>query len=232
LLIPKSSGCGENNTSVGKFDDYVYADLLTISRHLVIEDIKATLTAGEAIAYFYCKSGSTEPTEVFRCLIRQLISQALGQKTPSMILREFVSSQNKGNEQRDVSAQGVFSLQNCVDYMVELGKALPGATTIIVDAVDECEDTEYFLDLLDRLTDECQNIKLFITSREDFGVVHRYSDTPNLFISSEDNQADIERFVRTRLNECIQRKRLLRGNVDDELREHIVETLRSKAGGM
>lgn len=75
-------------------------------------------------------------------------------------------------------------------------------------------------------------MKIFFSSRNDYDIELEFHRKPNISIEVTDNSTDIELYVRTEVVRCIEEKRLLRGGVDDTLKELVISSLMKTAGGM
>ena len=75
-------------------------------------------------------------------------------------------------------------------------------------------------------------MKVFISTRDDNDIVSSLKTCPNVSISVTNNNKDIERFVNSHVEKAIKEKRLLCGNISDELKLYIIKALSEKAGGM
>ena len=71
-------------------------------------------------------------------------------------------------------------------------------------------------------------VKIFISSRPDLDIKHRFSGGPNMEIRATDNEKDIAMFV----DDKIKDKKEWYCKISSELRELIFETLMSKSNGM
>ena len=131
-------------------------------------------------------------------------------------------------------AAGPLTLDESTALIIELSQDRP-LTTIIVDALDEC-DLSSRGDLLDALSrilqDSCGLMKILVSSRADADIVCHFSDCLNLQIEASQNQEDIENYVNSEVEYLISRKKLLRGNVTEDLKETIARYLREQAKGM
>ena len=74
--------------------------------------------------------------------------------------------------------------------------------------------------------------KVFISSRHSLDIEDHLRDLPHVCIEARDNAEDIENYVRRELTLAIQEKRLLRGNVPQELRKRIEGVNLRDANGM
>jgi len=125
------------------------------------------------------------------------------------------------------------TVTECVELILALLKSNPA--TIIIDALDECNRARRHELLLafDKIIQKSANVvKIFVSSRDDHDIVCRLENSPNVFIRARDNGEDIERFVRSEVHQSIMDKRLLSGNVSDELKSRIISILIEGAQGM
>lgn len=111
-------------------------------------------------------------------------------------------------------------------------------TTILIDALDECDkDTrEVLFDVLEHLVSDSSPghnpIKIFVTSRNDGDLRRRLENSSNIYIQERDNSADINLYIASEIEICIEKGRLLDGVVDNDLKEHIIDVLQKGAHGM
>lgn len=110
-------------------------------------------------------------------------------------------------------------------------------TTIVVDALDECDPLKRkgFLDSVKIIVNSPSTgriVKVFISSRNDNDIVLRLDEVPNLWIEAKDNQEDIRRFVQEEVTRCIEDQELLYGNVTNELKQKIITSLTNGSQGM
>lgn len=129
----------------------------------------------------------------------------------------------------DGFASGPLGFKLCSSLLVLLLEIFP-KTTIIIDALDESDPAErgQLLDLLGEFINSSKNlIKIFISSRDDVDIQLKLANIPNLYIETQDNQGDIERFIH---REMLTNKRLFQ--LPDELKDQVISTLASKAKGM
>ena len=118
--------------------------------------------------------------------------------------------------------------------IIELSRYRP-LTTIIIDALDECEQF-LRLELLDALKEILQAssglVKILVSSREVGDIVYQLEGCLNLEILASKNQADIVRFVDRGVDDLVKNRQLLSGKISDELRHEIKQVLCEKAGSM
>ena len=113
---------------------------------------------------------------------------------------------------------------------------LYGATTIIVDALDECDpvNRHEMLEAFEMILAESSGlVKLFVSSRDDQDIVNLLRDYPSLKISSSKNTADIRAFVEAKTKDLIGKRRLLRhSDAKAEMQKLIVDQVHAGADGM
>jgi hypothetical protein len=71
-----------------------------------------------------------------------------------------------------------------------------------------------------------------VSSRDDDDIILELEAVPNLYVDAADNAGDIERFILREISSSIDRRMLLRGKVNDQLKRQIISTLVEKADGM
>ena len=119
------------------------------------------------IAYFYCVRSTKgvadcDPNRVLRSLLRQLVW----------------TSDNSIDENTADAMRGRKGLPStdCINLLVQQIKTTD-RTTIIIDALDECEDFELLLEHLVDLSERCKpQLRLFLSSRD-----HIEVQRPSLF---------------------------------------------------
>lgn len=186
----------------------------------------------ELLAYFYCARNAAEPqradpNEILRSLLRQLSSSKA-----DFLIREPVRKKSKELQDEGFDPRGL-RIDECKQLILNILEHSPA--TIVIDALDECDPSRRYL-LLDSLQEILQGsanlVKIFVTSRDDGDIVCRLRDSPNLYIRAEDNGEDIHNFVKLEVEQSIEKKRLLSGNVSTELKLLMIETLNQGAQAM
>lgn len=199
-------------------------------------DGKSLNSATSAFAYFYCTRGEAEiaradPDEIMRAALKQLACFDASQPIHAAVLREYNKRQKDADE--DGSDPSKLSLQDCKELVLKIADQIP--IVVIIDALDECDPPRRH-ELLQALRDIVQKsnslVKVMVSSRNDLDIVCRLSSVPNVYISSDDNGEDVDRFVKHELDKAIDEQRLLQGRISASLRQRILENLRSRAHGM
>lgn len=185
----------------------------------------------EALAYFYCKQGEARlsiPEAILRSLVRQLSHKSTGSALHKPTIAAFEAHTTK-----NVFDDGL-EIQECVSLIIKLADLNP-QSTIAIDALDECNNDlrhDLFRALRAIATTSTNSVKIFISSRQDDDIKLEFKSESNISIDVEDNSADIELYVRTEIDHCIEEKKLLRGKVDSALKELVISSLLKSAGGM
>lgn len=89
-----------------------------------------------------------------------------------------------------------------------------------------------FLALRKIIQESASLVKVFVSSRDDHDIIHRLQNSPNLYIHSEDNGEDIDRFADSQVTPAIREEKLICGKVTRDLKDTIIKTLILKAEGM
>lgn len=121
------------------------------------------------------------------------------------------------------------SFETCKEQLLEAVN-LYSRTTIILDALDECEPKSRWrlvetLELL--LTNSERPIKIFISSRPDQDIRKKFRNKPNIEIQAKHNETDIQKFVS---GEIV--KHGSWGEMPPSLQADIINTLLKQSDGM
>jgi hypothetical protein len=183
------------------------------------------------VAYFYCIRDSAEleradPTQILRCIARQFAYDT----TASAIRPAAI------NKYEELTEGGIGDRQPDLDQsaalIIDLTEGLASAT-IIIDAMDECEDILALLEKLGWILQRAKiPIRLFISSRIEKKISIGLENLPTLTIEIGENSGDIGLFIRTEVERAISKKSLLSGEISPETKQKIIETLTAGAQGM
>jgi hypothetical protein len=196
---------------------------------MVIETLISRLAGKEPVVYFYCNKNGPQrqdPEVLMQAILKQLSIAYPG------LSKAIVADYNQRLE--DGMAAGTLRFQESQSLILSLLDLYP-QTTIVVDALDECDPGERWrlLEVFKTLLDSVGSlVKIFVSSRDDIDIKLQLEGLPNLYIDSKETSHDIERFVNREIETAIRNKRLLRGKVRDDLKLHIVNTIVEKAQGM
>ncbi|ERF70048.1 hypothetical protein EPUS_03600 [Endocarpon pusillum Z07020] len=192
--------------------------------------------AAAPVAYFYCARNAAEPLraepdEVVRALLKQLVHSEGRKQISSSLEDAFLTRQREADE--DGCDPALLSIDECTPLILNWLRDNP--VTIIIDALDECSPVRRheLLTALDTIVSQAENVvKVFVSSRDDIDIVLRLANSPNISIRANDNAKDIITYTNTEVSRAIQERRLLLGNVSDELRHKIIDALVDGARGM
>jgi nucleoside-triphosphatase THEP1 len=188
------------------------------------------------LAFFYCARNTdekerAEPDVVLRSILKQLCCTELDAPISKDVVDVYLANL------RDAEKIGCdplpLSLDETANLIIKLCNWKPAI--IVLDALDECnnERRQKLLAALDCIIQKSkETVRILVSSRDDDDIVCKLENSPNIYISSSDNQADISRFIDQELGRSINERCLLRGNVTDNLRDLITTTLLHGAQGM
>jgi hypothetical protein len=189
-----------------------------------VQDMVHQSTANEGLAFFYCNRTDPErrdPLSVVQSYVRQLSTPANKTDKFQKSLRETCLKPIKEGSRLDFGICKAIILESVNLYR---------RTTIILDGLDECDETSRgkVLDLLYTVQTEAANpVKLFIASRPDQDIRARFQSQPNIEIHATDKQADIERFIADRISDLGRSHPILL-----EMGEMVSEELIRRSDGM
>jgi hypothetical protein len=200
-----------------------------VCRSAVIDFLNSETTRHEPIVYFYCSR--SDPSRRNSAIIMQSVVKQLSLVYPH--LPEYVVEEYNRRREDDFAA-GFLDFEESQDLLISLLSAFP-QTTIVIDALDE-NDVEERLRLLGALQDILRRtssiVRIFVASRDDQDIKLHLEHVPNLFIKAEDNRHDIERFIHREVEHSINTRRLLRGQITNELKKRIISVIADGAKGM
>jgi hypothetical protein len=180
------------------------------------------------LAYFYCDRNQPdcrEPTLLLNSFVRQLsVSKKDGSIQPPIV---ELYKQKK----RTGFASGTLDIEESRDILLQLVQSCP-QITLVVDALDECNKRTrtQLVDILDMLVSQSPNlVKIFISSRPDQDIKHRFNGGPNMEIKATDNRNDITKFVVDKMDNS---PLYWRSQIGPDLRKEICEKLVNKSEGM
>lgn len=202
---------------------------------IVIEDAIRRFKSGQSPlpAYFYCSRTTAElqrsdPNAVMASILRQLSSPDKDMPLHQELVDKF-------KEHGEGFKSDGLMLQQSLELILHLTESHE-LTTIIVDALDECDrkTREILLGAFATIVVESAGlVKIFVSSRDDQDIVCTLREYPNLDISSNRNTADINTFVESETIRLVQKQKLLRNSrAKAELQALIIGYVREHADGM
>jgi len=186
----------------------------------------------DKVVFFYCKRDEEDRRDRQNILLTLVKQLACPPATDTGIYREAVEAYQR--EQEGPSSRCQLSTKDCLQLLNQL-LAHYEHPAIVLDAIDECpEETRSSIieDLRSILDNARHPVKVFISSRHSLDIKVRLQDLLHVRIRAQDNAEDIENYVTTELAVRVQHKRLLRGKISLELKEHIKKVLLKDANGM
>ena len=197
----------------------------------------STWASSAPLAYFYCAKNPFEleradPDEIMRSIVRQLtFSRDAQRNVHDTLLVDY--------ERREAEAKingfkvPRLRIAECIKLILDITGSNPA--TIVIDAVDEVQESRRYelLDALIQITKESANIvKVFVTSRNNNNIFALLADIPRICIYSHNSRVDMELFVRYHVALAVRSRRLLDGNVTDNLQKDLVQALLDGSGEM
>lgn len=123
----------------------------------------------------------------------------------------------------------LLDIDKCGEVLLDLINSYP-ATTIVLDALDECEPDSRgeLMTVLDDLMEQSHNpLKILISSRRDQDIRSHFQGKPTIEIQATDSQSDIAKFVHVKM---AQDKRWAK--LSPSLRREVETTLLTGSQGM
>jgi hypothetical protein len=207
----------------------------TFLTSLVIDKLTESAT-DDTVLYFYCRYNEEERRQAL-AILRSLVRQAffalkLGSPAADAVEEMYAEQERKG------FSHGGLGSKECLDLLAttilpSLGSN--GRIFIVIDALDECEDSSR-TELLRAFQHICSlvdiPVRIFVSSRDNDDIVLHLDNRPNVYINSEKNSSDVRAFVDEEVDKAINERRILRGKVDNSVRESIKSALVQGANGM
>ena len=183
--------------------------------------------------YFYCTRNPAEPCRASPDTILASLVRQLACSTSDGPILEPVREIYKSREANGFAA-GPLTLEESSALIIQLSQDRP-LTTVVIDALDEC-DLSSRGDLLDALFTILQAsrslVKILVSSRADVDIASRLSDCFNLDLKASRNQEDIDCYIKSEVDNLIDRKKLLYGKISEEMKRKIKKVLHEQAQGM
>lgn len=177
--------------------------------------------------FFYCLRTQDErrdPANVLRSFIKQLA--LANEKAYEILCRRYNRKRRAG------FLSETFSVDECEELLKDMLPCVP-MTVLILDALDECflETRGKLIDVLNSLIEYGLPVKVLISSRRDGDIKEQLIEKANVSISATDNEEDIMKFVRERIDKHRETKRGAWA-IPSELEQKIVTTIQDKSDGM
>ena len=188
----------------------------------MIEDLKRNKRPGSELAIFYCdyKFGEKSQTDfILRSLLEQLFHSFNSSLQAPPVVQEILAEFSTARSVAEIPL---------TDLIIRLTKWYEDVT-VVIDALDECEDRRNILTLLGQLP---SSVRLFVTSRNEVDIRSSFQSYPKLWeqgIGPDDVASDIRNYIVRRLDDHLLQ---FPNSWDRSLTHTIIETLVEKANGM
>jgi Cdc6-like AAA superfamily ATPase len=191
----------------------------------VIDHIQSQLetSPSHGFAFFYCnrnETGRREPLSILRSYVRQLsIATGISDGIRKGLKDLYQDMRMKSSD---------IGFDTCKQHLHE-AVSLYDKTTIVLDALDECEPNSRFqiIDMIDSLLSHSKRVNVFVSSRRDRDIRNIFSKTPNIEIQASDNEKDIQSFVDSEISKHQNWKEM-----PSSLKQDIVDVLLNRSGEM
>ncbi|KAL1957574.1 hypothetical protein VTO42DRAFT_5685 [Malbranchea cinnamomea] len=178
------------------------------------------------LVYFYCnrnENGRRDALSVLHSFVKQLSISADGSAIQEPLVQIYEAKRKSG------FSSSRLNFDECQNLLMKLIPTY-SRTTLVLDALDEVvDDRQWLMDLFDYLVGELKGVKILISSRRDDDIKWRLEQGQNLGIDAKDNQDDIAKFVKEKLEKGQSRRRR---PISPKLQEEIVRTLLEESRGM
>ena len=174
---------------------------------------------GHSILYFFCKNADADknsPIAIARALVYQLLQSPKLAKRQELI-QDLKLHKAAGGQSRAVSFRPLWNI------LCKYCRNLPDAT-IILDALDECSDTNFLIPGLLKLADQ-GSTRVVITSRREPEFVGTIEQVPSLAIGADDLRDDIKAYLDFQVSQSSMLS-------DPRVRSRIIRILSVRSKGM
>ncbi|KAJ5919724.1 hypothetical protein N7454_009559 [Penicillium verhagenii] len=178
----------------------------------------------EGFAFFYCNRDEEDrstPLSILQSIVRQLSTTASNPESVQIrLLEAYKNARNRGSN---------FRSDECKKQILASFETYH-QTTLVIDAMDECDpDSRYELieTLSSFVSDTRQRVKFFISSRPDPDIKSLLEDTPNIGVSTTDNQDDILKFLTLELEKLSKKAAFIK-----RIKADIIDKLLQRCQGM
>lgn len=156
--------------------------------------------------------------------MKQLCLVDPGEVLPKPVLLEYTKREEGGR------LCGEIHPKESKDLIIAMSAGFP-QTTIIVDALDECDEEtrEILFLILKQIVTSTKRVRIFVTSRNHEDIQRMLGNFPSHYLDATDNTLDIKTYIQSEVDHYSSRCALLR---DDELRDEVVAALEKGADGM
>ncbi len=146
------------------------------------------------VLYFFCKNTDVDkntPTTVVRSLLYQLYKSVKDRKARQSLNEDLGLALDSSGQQKAVNFTVLWQL-----FSTHITSLDP--VTIILDALDECQDPKQLIEGLKKLS-EIESITVIVTSRKEMHLHNELKYVSSIEITPEDIDADIAAFVEAKV---------------------------------
>lgn len=190
------------------------------------------------LAFFFCSNdiaGShreesyfrSDPEEALRSIISQ-VSVSSSQRSIEPLLEAKWRQFGLGSDR-----QRQLNYEDCVQILIQIARKVH--VTILLDAFDELDQTKSprLLEALKKVMHAAaKSVKIFISTRSFPAIEKELASNQAIEVNKENNGKDVEAFIRQNLQERVDNKTLLKGEISTDLKSSIETTLTRRAGSM
>jgi ankyrin repeat protein len=198
---------------------------------LVVDHVNKSIEPSvDALVYFYCTRDTAEPEraepgQILRCLARQLAYYQPSSTIRTDAVERYEAFTLGGTQARDLG------IDDTLNLIAELAADL-ASLTVIIDALDECNDIPALLGHFGTIMGRHERVRLFLTSRDDKAMSEWLKTIPHQEILIGQNSGDIKSFVRSEFEKSPKLTQLFSGNVSPDLKDKVIQILTDGAQGM
>lgn len=161
----------------------------TVLAAFLVDHFASRLESG-CVLFFFCKDTDDDkktPIAVARSLLYQLFHALRDRRMASALIQELTDAMNESGHKTALNFPAIWKIFS--NHILDLTPA-----TIIVDALDECRDSEILIQSLRSLASSC-NVAVILTSRKEEHLYQLLHQSPSLEVVPDDIDADIKAFV-------------------------------------
>ncbi|KAJ9612465.1 hypothetical protein H2200_004062 [Cladophialophora chaetospira] len=174
------------------------------------------------VAYFYCDFRRNEAQEIVN-IMGSLVAQVCSQTGafPNELEQAYDQSNSSPGQQRRPSLSLLNSVLETIAERHDL--------VLLVDGLDECQQTQEACAFLSKLVASCRKIKILVTSRDNAETKAELHSNPRVRLEGhmEEVTEDVNSYIRRRLSTNTQLQWLT-----ESVKEDIASKLIEKSGGM
>ena len=186
------NSCGSEKTLL-----WIYANPgagKTVLSSFLIDHLNSTKSDPEGnVFYFFCKNTDVDkntPTVVVRSLLYQLYNSVKSQTASQSLIHDIGVALDRSGQQKALNFSVLWQL---FSTHISLTPA-----TIIIDALDECQDPNQLTDGLKELS-TLRSMRVIVTSRKESHLHNELNSVSSIEIAPEDIDADIAAFVEAKV---------------------------------